>query len=92
MILKPGGGELPMSRKSDSEFWASRMRTRFRIYNALTGERCEVSAGSYYEALANLGWRKDDCFGINLGKMQQLPKPNWYVRHAKISDKDVENE
>ncbi len=81
-----------MSRKSDKEYWASRMQTRFRIKNIETGEMCEISASNHIEALVDLGWRKEHCIVVNLGKMQQLPRPNWYVRHTKILDKDGQNE
>ncbi len=81
-----------MSRKSDREFWASRMQTRWRIINLRNGELCEVSANRYYEALANLRWRKEDCIGVNLGKKKQLATPKWYELHDLRLRKDEENE
>ncbi|KKN02542.1 hypothetical protein LCGC14_1116720 [marine sediment metagenome] len=81
-----------MSRKSDKEFWASRTQNRFRIWNLVTGERCEISANHYFEALAKLGWKKNETTILALGKKQLLSKPKWYVRNATQSRKDKENE
>ena len=74
-----------MSRYSVKEFWASRMRNRFRIWNLDTGEMCEISANYYIEALAKLGWEKNETMISALGKKQLLSKPKWYVRNATQS-------
>ncbi len=81
-----------MSRKSDKDYWSSRMQNRFRIWNLDTGERCEISANYYIEALAKLGWKKNETMILALGKKQQLAEPKWYVRNATQSRKDKENE
>ena len=81
-----------MFRKSDKEFWAGRMQRRYHIHNLVTGEKCELSAGSYNEALANLKWERKHCIYVFTGIKQQLAEPKWYVRDATQSRKDKENE
>ena len=81
-----------MSPESGKAFWASRMQNRFRIYNMVSEQRCMISALNKVEALANLGWGKDVCMIVSMGKMKQLPFVIWYVTPDKIHRKDIKNE
>ena len=81
-----------MPAVSNDEFWATRMQRRYRIHNLFTGEKCEVSAGSVDQAIANLGWGEDETVLVYVGMKQQLTKPKWYVRDTTKSRKDPNND
>jgi len=57
---------------------------KFRICNKHTGETCEVDAYSIWEACCAVGWRKKDCWYLEVGRGRYPGNIKWYQRPRKI--------